>query len=95
MLESAKALLCSAPALAAPNFTHSFKLEVDASACGAGAVLLQEEEQSIDHPICYFSKNYSVFFSLPKPHRGINSFYDDQIEQYLYFSLSVSNCLFQ
>ena len=35
--ESAKALLCSTPVLAAPNFTRAFKLEVDASACGAGA----------------------------------------------------------
>ncbi len=30
--EAAKALLCSVPVLAAPNFTHPFKLEVDASA---------------------------------------------------------------
>ena len=57
--ESAKALLCSAPVLAAPNFTRPFKLEVDASACGAGAVLLQEDNQAIDHPVCYFSKKFN------------------------------------
>lgn len=39
--EAAKALLCSSPVLAAPVFTCPFKLEVDASALGAGAVLLQ------------------------------------------------------
>lgn len=52
VFEAAKALLCSAPVLAAPNFTHPFKLEVDASALGTGAVFLQEDE----HPICYFQK---------------------------------------
>lgn len=36
-----------------------FKLEVDASALGAGTVLLQEDEQDIDHPICYFSKKFN------------------------------------
>lgn len=57
--ESAKALLCNAPVLAAPCFTRPFKLEVDASACGAGAVLLQEDSQSIDHPVSYFSKKFN------------------------------------
>lgn len=36
-----------------------FKLEVDASTCGAGAVLFQEDKQAIDHPICYFSKTFN------------------------------------
>ena len=54
--ESCKALLCSTPVLAAPDFTRLLKLEVDSSASGAGAVLLQEDKQGIDHPICYFSK---------------------------------------
>lgn len=44
--------------LAAPNFTRPFKLEVDASALGPGAVLLQEDEYGIDHPVCYFSKKF-------------------------------------
>ena len=56
--EGVKALLCSSPVLAAPNFEHPFKLEVDASALGAGAVLLQEDERGIDHPLCYFSKKF-------------------------------------
>lgn len=33
----AKSLLCSAPVLAAPDFSRPFKLEVDASYVGAGA----------------------------------------------------------
>lgn len=56
--DNAKALLCGAPVLAAPNFQLPFKLEVDASATGAGAVLLQEDGDGLDHPICYFSKKF-------------------------------------
>ncbi len=36
-----------------------FKLEVDASAVGAGAVLLQEDTNSIDHPVSYFSRKFN------------------------------------
>ncbi|XP_039872749.1 uncharacterized protein LOC120724566 [Simochromis diagramma] len=58
--DSAKALLCSAPVLGAPDFTRAFKLEVDASAYGAGAILLQEDDRGIDHPVCYFSKKWKL-----------------------------------
>lgn len=47
-----KSILCSAPVLGAPNFSRAFKLEVDASASGAGAVLLQDNE--------YDQLNYST-----------------------------------
>ena len=57
--ESVKALLCSAPVLSAPNFAIPFKLEVDASGTGAGAVLLQSDNQKIDHPVCYFSRKFN------------------------------------
>lgn len=57
--DSAKSLLCHSPVLAAPDLSKPFKLEVDASAVGAGAVLLQEDEEGIDHPVCYFSKKYN------------------------------------
>lgn len=40
------------------TFLCLFKLEVDASATGAGAVLLQEDSQGIDHPVCYFSRKF-------------------------------------
>lgn len=56
-----KDLLCNAPVLSAPNFEKSFKLQVDASATGAGAVLLQEDEQDIDHPVSYFSKKFTLY----------------------------------
>ncbi|KAI2644852.1 Retrovirus-related Pol polyprotein from transposon 17.6 [Labeo rohita] len=53
-----KTLLCSTPVLSAPNFSLPFKLDVVASATGAGAVLLQEDAHGIDHPVCYFSRKF-------------------------------------
>lgn len=52
-----KAFFSSSPVLSAPNFAVPFKLEVDASGTGAGAVLLQK---GIDHPVCYLSKKFSA-----------------------------------
>ena len=37
----------------------NFKLAVDASDVGIGAVLLQEDNDGIDHPVCYFSKKFN------------------------------------
>ena len=51
-----KAILKSAPVLLAPDFD---KLAVDASEVGIGAVLLQENNNGIDHPVCYFSKKFN------------------------------------
>ena len=59
--ESIKTLLCSAPVLAAPDFSRPFSLEVDASAVGAGAVLLQESVNGINHPVCYFSRKFNKY----------------------------------
>jgi len=56
--EDLKWLLSCNPVLSAPDFSLPFKLEVDASAVGAGAVLLQEELQGIDHPVAYFSRKF-------------------------------------
>ena len=56
--EAAKALLCSTPVLASPDFLRPFKLEVDASGLGAGAVLLQEDGEGVDHPVSFFSKKF-------------------------------------
>lgn len=65
--EAAKDLLCQAPVLSAPDFSKPFELQVDASNNGAGAVLLQQGRDCVEHPISYFSKkfigaqqNYSV-----------------------------------
>lgn len=57
--DNAKALLVNAPILAAPNFKNAFKLAVDASENGAGAVLLQDDDQGIEHPVCFFSKKFN------------------------------------
>ena len=54
-----KAILKSTPVLWAPDFDKCFKLAVDASDVGIGAVLLQEDNNGIDHPVCYFSKKFN------------------------------------
>ena len=54
-----KAILRSEPVLLAPNFIKEFKLAVDASDVGAGGVLLQEDDNGVDHPFCYFSKTFN------------------------------------
>ena len=54
-----KAILRSEPVLLAPNFNKEFKLAVDASDVGAGGILLQEDDNGVDHPVCYFSKKLS------------------------------------
>ncbi len=52
---------------AAPRLDKPFKIQVNASQVGAGAVLLQTGETGFDHPVLFFSrkfnkyqKNYSV-----------------------------------
>ena len=54
-----KAILKSSPVLLAPSFDKEFKLAVDASDVGAGSVLLQEDDNGVDHPVCYFSKKFN------------------------------------
>ena len=45
--------------LSASNFNCGFQLALDANDIGAGSVLLQEGENGIDHPVCYFSKKFN------------------------------------
>ena len=52
--------LLSEPVLMAPNFDKQFKLYVDASDLGMGAVLLQEDSVEVDHPVCYYSKKFDL-----------------------------------
>ena len=59
VFEELKAMLQSVPVLAAPDFTSPFKLAVDASDVAAGAVLLQEDDDGVEHPVCYFSKKFN------------------------------------
>ncbi|XP_048843940.1 uncharacterized protein LOC125715915 isoform X2 [Brienomyrus brachyistius] len=42
------------------DFLKPFKLEVDASELGAGAVLLQDDGQGVSHPICFFGKKFDA-----------------------------------
>ena len=48
------------PVLIAPNFNLPFKIAVDASDYGAGAILLQDED-NLEHPVCYFSKKFNPY----------------------------------
>ena len=43
--------------LSAPDFSKLFKLFIDANDIGVGGILLQEDKQGTDHPVCY------IFFS--------------------------------
>ncbi|PIK48215.1 hypothetical protein BSL78_14923 [Apostichopus japonicus] len=54
--ENLKLILISEPVLAAPNFKISFSMTIDASDVGVGAVLFQEDDQKVEHPVIYFSK---------------------------------------
>ena len=57
--ERVKLLLCTNPILQAPDFNKQFKLAVDASDYAAGAVLLQDDDQGVEHPVGYFSKKFN------------------------------------
>ena len=54
-----KAVIKNEPVLLAPNFAKEFKLAVDASDTGVGSVLMQEDDNGIDHPVSYFSKRFN------------------------------------
>jgi hypothetical protein len=56
--QKVKTLLMSSPILIAPDFEKPFKIQVDASDLGCGAVLLQSDFQGIDRPVGYFSKKF-------------------------------------
>uniref|UniRef100_UPI003EBE0B76 reverse transcriptase/ribonuclease H family protein n=1 Tax=Klebsiella pneumoniae TaxID=573 RepID=UPI003EBE0B76 len=55
-----KSILMNEPVLVAPNFNLPFKIAVDASDYGAGAVLLQDKD-NLEHPVCYFSKKFNQY----------------------------------
>ena len=56
--EKIKSILLSESILMAPNIDKQFKLYVDASDIGMGAVLPQEDSVGVDHPVCYYSKKF-------------------------------------
>ena len=51
-------MLPSKPILMAPDFQKPFLLMVDASDVGAGAVLIQSDDEDIEHPVCYSSHKF-------------------------------------
>ena len=55
--ERLKELLTTAPVLCYPDFQRSFILETDASGCGLGAVLAQEQRDGLIRPIAYASRS--------------------------------------
>ena len=59
VFDKLKAILKSAPVLLAPSFDEEFKLVVDTRDVGAGSVLLQEDDNVVDNPVCYYSKKFS------------------------------------
>ena len=50
----------SSPVLLAPDFRQLFHLAVDASDVGAGAILLQNGPDGVEHPVCYFSRKFNT-----------------------------------
>ena len=54
-----KGLLVSAPVLVTPQFDKPFVLMADTSDLGVGTVLLQEDQQAVEHPIAYFSQKFN------------------------------------
>ena len=57
--QSLKDVLISHPVLRAPDFGKPFKLACDASNLAAGSVLLQADDQGIDHPVAYHSVKFN------------------------------------
>ena len=55
-LNKIKGILGSYPVLVPPDYTREFRLYVDCSDVGAGAALVQELEDMVEHPISYYSK---------------------------------------
>ena len=51
-----KEMLLSYSVLKNVNFSLPFTLQVDASNVGVGAVLSQQDEQGLAHPVAYFSR---------------------------------------
>ena len=57
--EQLKLILSHAPVLVTPKFGKPFKIAVDACDTGMGAVLFQEDDDKIEHPICYHSQKFN------------------------------------
>ena len=54
MFEELKALLQNVPVLKAPDLGCVLNVAAEAINVAAGAVLLQEDDEGVQHPVCYF-----------------------------------------
>ncbi|KAI2643088.1 Retrovirus-related Pol polyprotein from transposon 17.6 [Labeo rohita] len=59
--DNAKLLLSTAPVLVAPRWDTAFQIQVDASRVGAGAVILQKDDDGVDRPVSFFSKKFNSY----------------------------------
>ena len=59
--DSVKTLLSSAPVLMAPRLDKPFQIQTDASNVGAGAVLIQGNDNGVEHPVCFFSRKFNNY----------------------------------
>ena len=57
--ESLKAAVTQSPVLAYPNFQVDFVLETDASVKGLGALLSQQQNDDVLHPVAFASRSLS------------------------------------
>lgn len=60
-LDKVKRILTNHPVLVPADYDKPFKLYVDSSDSGAGASLMQEDENFVEHPISYFSKKLNKY----------------------------------
>ena len=44
--------------MADPDLNSPFKMAIDVSDVAAGAVLLQDDKEGVEHPVCYFSRKF-------------------------------------
>ena len=51
-------ILTNSPVLVPVDYSREFLLYVDSTEVGAGASLMQEGADGIEHPVCYYSKKY-------------------------------------
>ena len=56
-----KRVLMNSPVLVSPDFNKQFKLAVDASDVGIGAVLYQESDDNIDRVVSFYSKKLNRY----------------------------------
>jgi hypothetical protein len=68
VFEKLKKLICKEPVLIQTDQTKPFEVKVDTSNYAIGAVLMQQDEKNILHPVAFFSKtmnevqrNYDVY----------------------------------